>query len=305
MPRVCIVIVYFGDWPQWFSAWLRSCETNPQFHWLIFSDAPSPCSLPVNVRIELLTTTEFEQQVSEMLSARFVLSRGYKLVDLKPAYGELFVKHLQDYEFWGYTDLDVIYGRLAEFFTRQRLLDHDILSPSDRLLVGHLTLVRNSEQFRKLYRLCPDYLNILCRDTHEGFDEKGFHRQVMSLAAEGSLRLFLQNMKQEDILLRLNGRGRFLIVWHLGRLYDCAGFRQICHFHFMESKWRKNFRVASIQPDTKVFFVTPEGIGPSTSFISVVLLAGRTVACLISSLPFYVRSLLRPMFRRTVPKIQS
>ena len=298
MPRVCIIIIYFGNWPVWFSAWLRSCSCNPEFHWLLFTNGDIPTELPRNVEVEYLSNDELERQVSEMLGVPFVLSRGYKLVDLKPTYGELFQRYLHDYDFWGYTDLDVVYGRLANFFTDNRLQNHDVLSPSDRLLVGHLTLIRNTPEFCKLYRQCPDYLQVLCRDTHEGFDEKGFHRLVMTYSKSGRVRLFLKGMKQEDILLRLNGRGHFLIVWHNGRLYDAAVFRQICHFHFMESKWHQEFHVSLISPDTKLFYITPRTLVPAISVVSQLILASHVVMCLASSLPFYLRAVLRRLIPR-------
>ena len=298
MPRICIIIIYFGHWPTWFSAWLRSCSCNPEFDWLIFSNGNIPTELPPNVKVEQLSNDELERHVSEMLSAPFVLSRGYKLVDLKPTYGELFQQYLHDYDFWGYTDLDVVYGRLADFFTEDRLLNHDVLSPSDRLLVGHLTLIRNTPSLCQLYRQCPNYLQILCRDTHEGFDEKGFNFLVMSYAQSGKLRLFLMDMKQEDILLRLNGRGQFLIVWNRGKLYDMVAMRQICHFHFMESKWHTRFQVCEIASDTQMFYMTPEALAPATSPTAQLFLAGRIIICLVLAVPFYGRILIRKM----VPK---
>jgi hypothetical protein len=293
MPRVCIIIIYFGPWPIWFSAWLRSCSCNPEFDWLILSNGESPKELPPNVKVEPLSNDALEQRVSEMLGVPFALSRGYKLVDLKPTYGELFQQYLHDYDFWGYTDLDVVYGRLADFFTEDRLLNHDVLSPSDRLLVGHLTLIRNTPSFCQLYRECPDYLQILCRDTHEGFDEKGFNFLVMSYAESGKLRLFLKDMKQEDILLRLNGRGQFLIVWNRGKLYDTAAMRQICHFHFMESKWNAHYSVKQISQKEHTFLLTPGSIEKSRHFGDFVRLFVLFTLVVFSTVPWYLRSIFR------------
>ena len=293
VPRVCITIVYFGPWPKWFSAWLKTCRENPGFHWLIFSNNTPHDDTPQNVRIVYLSQQQLEARVSAMLQMPFVLSRGYKLVDLKPAYGELFAPELADYDFWGYTDLDLVYGDLARFFTAEILNSHDVLSPSDRLLVGHLTLIRNTPTLCRLYRQCPDYLQILLKDTHEGFDEKGFHRHVIQLAQQRQLRLCMKDMKQEDILLRLNGRGRFLIVWHRGRLYDVAGCRQICHFHFMESKWRNDFRVSPIPANTTTFVITAQSIHTCNSVGCVVRACTTACLSLIVALPRHVRGFLK------------
>ncbi len=298
MPRVCIIIVYFGQWPSWFSAWLQSCKTNPEFNWLIFSDLQAPKDLPGNVKIEIIEQHQLEHRVSKMLGARFALSKGYKLVDLKPTYGDLFQDYLPEFDFWGYTDLDVIYGHLANFFTSELLDLYDILSPSDRLLVGHLTLIRNTQKFNNLYRECWNYQQIICRETHEGFDEKGFHSLVLEFAHAGKLRLFLRNMKQEDIILRLLGRGRFLIVWFQGRLYDSAVFHQICHFHFMESKWGAHYQVAEIGADTRCFYLTPNSLRVVDSVAAGFELAYRVFMAIVFTIPFYIKSVARRVLPR-------
>ena len=35
---------------------------------------------------------------------------AYKLTDFKPAYGEIFQDYIIQYDFWGFTDIDLIYG---------------------------------------------------------------------------------------------------------------------------------------------------------------------------------------------------
>ena len=293
MPKIAIIVVYFGSWPQWFSAWLRSCSTNADFRWIIFTDLPAPDDTPANVHISALTPAELEARVSAMLETPFTLSRGYKLVDLKPAYGELFQDYLQNCDFWGYTDLDVIYGDLSRFFPSEILRSHDVLAPSDRLLVGHLTLLRNTLDVCQLYRRCPNYKQILCRDTHEGFDEKGFHQLVMALAKQEKLRVYLRNMKAEDIILRLSGRPQFLIIWYKGRLYDVAGFRQICHFHFMESKWNQKFTCENARETDSFLFLTPSAIKTRISAKSCIAIFLQAAISLANAVPCGLRTVLR------------
>ncbi|MFN6027912.1 MAG: DUF6625 family protein, partial [Planctomyces sp.] len=67
MPRVCITIVYFGHWPVWFSAWLRTCRENRGFHWLIFTDNVPPADAPGHVRIRHLSQQQLASRVSSML----------------------------------------------------------------------------------------------------------------------------------------------------------------------------------------------------------------------------------------------
>ncbi|MEO1131626.1 MAG: DUF6625 family protein, partial [Cyanobacteria bacterium J06639_1] len=49
--KIALIVVWFGQWPIWFPAFLRSCELNPSVDWLIFTDCPKPEEfLATNVR---------------------------------------------------------------------------------------------------------------------------------------------------------------------------------------------------------------------------------------------------------------
>ena len=39
----------------------------------------------------------------------------YKLCDYKPVYGLIFDEDLQDYDFWGHCDVDLIFGDIRKF----------------------------------------------------------------------------------------------------------------------------------------------------------------------------------------------
>ncbi|WP_371417607.1 DUF6625 family protein [Anabaena sp. UHCC 0187] len=36
--KIAIIIVYFGQWPVWFPAFLESCRYNSSVNWLFFTD---------------------------------------------------------------------------------------------------------------------------------------------------------------------------------------------------------------------------------------------------------------------------
>lgn len=107
---------------------LQSCSHNTLFQWLIFGSSPSITPTPDNVQFVPIDQPALEQLVSETLAVPWKMARGYKLVDLKPAYGHIFSEWLQGYDFWGYTDMDVIYGRLTDFVTPTILQNHDIIT---------------------------------------------------------------------------------------------------------------------------------------------------------------------------------
>ncbi len=69
-----------------------------------------------------------------------------KLCDYKPAYGYIFSEYLSEYKFWGYCDLDLIFGDLDSF------ISIDMLEKYDKLYnLGHLTIYRNTEEINTLF----------------------------------------------------------------------------------------------------------------------------------------------------------
>ena len=291
--KACIVIAYFGNWPVWIDYYLKSCTENTDFHWLIFSDCQPITELPPNVRVEHLNKAGLEKMVSATLGTTYHLSRGYKLVDLKPAYGHIFAEWLRDYAFWGYADLDVIYGDISYWITPAVLNNYDIVTASDRLLVGHFTILRNCDRMVMLYTQCTDYLQILCSEIAEGFDEKGFNVLAQRLASQNALRLLQWNIKEEDIILRLNRRRNFVILWRDGQLWDAIILRRLSYFHFMESKWSQDFLASPRLAVCNTFYIHPTGIYAVRNIFDGMLLILRLSRAFALTTPWYFMTLIK------------
>lgn len=143
---ICIIIPYFGKLPSYFDLFLRSCEENPDIDWLLLTDDSRPFAYPSNVRRRL---TDFES-LREMSQRRFdfpiSLDKPYKLCDYKPAYGYLFEDELKGYAFWGYCDVDLLFGDLRAVLTDRLLEQYDKIGQ-----MGHLTLCRNTPELNRLF----------------------------------------------------------------------------------------------------------------------------------------------------------
>jgi hypothetical protein len=89
---------------------------------------------------------------------------------LRPAYGEIHRDLLRDFLFFGYTDLDVIYGDLDNYLL-SRIEDYDVISAQETVLSGHLTLLKNNELNRSAYLKIPDFRKRLAMPGYEGMEE--------------------------------------------------------------------------------------------------------------------------------------
>lgn len=89
----------------------------------------------------------------------------YVLVEFKLAYGHIFQDFLSGYTHWGYSDLDIVFGDLPRWISRDELEDFDIVTYSfgdqDRLyLRGQFTFLKNTNRLNQLWRGCS-YLSEL------------------------------------------------------------------------------------------------------------------------------------------------
>lgn len=165
MKRIILIIVYFGQFRNDNSFWLKSIELNPDIDFLIFTD--QTIKAPKNVKIVQTTFSEVVKYIQNQYDFTVAIPQPYKLCDFKPAYGELFQEYIKDYEFWGHCDNDLIFGNIRKFIT------DDILKAFDRILIrGHFTLYKNNLEVNKTYKeASPSYKVVFSNSKNYCFDE--------------------------------------------------------------------------------------------------------------------------------------
>jgi len=196
-----LIIVWMGEWPTWTAAWLKSCSWNLGVKWLIFCEKPPPSTnvKAPNVFFHVMSQSDLERRTERVLGVHVDLKKAYKIADLKPIYGEMFVDLLDDCEFWGWADLDMIWGKIEHFFTAERRRDHDVLSAYRCCLCGPINIFRNNEQGRGLWREIPDFAKQVCEtDATLGVDEIPLNDQLLKLENAGRLKVWRRQLLLND-----------------------------------------------------------------------------------------------------------
>jgi hypothetical protein len=174
--RITLIVPYFGPWPNWIDFFLKSCSWNPTIKWLIYSDNTIPDLLPENVRIIKTSITELSFLISKILGIIPQIQHPYKLVDFKPAYGLLFNEDLLNSDFWGYCDLDLVFGKINSFITDDILEKYDVISPGKDFIPGHFALFRNTEKINTLFMNSPNWKDVMTDPKCFCFDEKYYKK---------------------------------------------------------------------------------------------------------------------------------
>lgn len=159
------VCCYFGQWPEYFQFWLKSCSYNDKIDFYLVSDIPTNgYEVPENVHI----VTKTFAQVQELVRTKFPeisvsLDRPYKLCDFKTAYGYIFEDLFKGYDYWGFYDIDTIWGDILKFIPDNEDSHFVKIFPC-----GHLSFVRNVAPYNRIYELVNNVAGTPCRNNMQG-----------------------------------------------------------------------------------------------------------------------------------------
>ncbi len=266
MRNIALIVVYFGNLPSSFPAWLISCSYNQQIDWLVFTDSKiDQFELPPNVVVRHITLQRFCEAVSEELGFTVRFRQAYKTIDFKPLYWILLKGERKRYDFWGYCDLDMIFGDLRAHVSAPLLDSYDKI-----FSCGHLTLYRNCEHANQMYRNAPPSLNwrnILSSEKAFGFDE---HCGVNAIWQFNNGRVFQDESMIADIDPHLAGfelqqwklnKKRQVFFFDSGKLLQ--GFfagnewvtREYMYIHFQ----KRSLPFPCFAHPVKSFYITPRG----------------------------------------------
>jgi len=172
---ISFLICWQGDYPWYFPYFIHSCRYNPTIDFLIFTDNQTPLErLPSNVYLIPYSLEQFKADASKALGFEVAVESGYKLCDFKPAYGYIFFDYIKEYDFWGYCDIDIIFGNIRSFMTDELLNEYDIISARHDYLTGCFALYRNNPTMRKLFKQSKDYRKVFTDPRNFFFDETNF-----------------------------------------------------------------------------------------------------------------------------------
>ena len=199
-----LINVYFGKLNNYFDLWLESCKYQTSYTFLLFTDDQTEYDYPDNVKVVYTTFDKLKARLRKIYDFDFVLDRPYKLCDYKAAYGDIFSDYIEGYDFWGYCDLDLIFGNLDGICTDAILDSYDKISER-----GHFALYRNNEELRNAYKLRAEgtlfYKDVFSSPKIFGFDESWFEDGINHILIKNRYRVMLRPINYADILRRPYG----------------------------------------------------------------------------------------------------
>lgn len=262
MKKVSILIPYFGKWPPYLGVFLESCRYNPELTILIFTDLKPPDIIPPNVEFHHTTLDQIKNKLDDILGFETAPLTPYKLCDVRPAFGLIFQDYIEGFDFWGWGDIDVLFGRIRAFGIADLLCKYDVISFRRNWISGSFCILRNDEQINTLLLSSKDLKRIYLDSRHLCFDEisfcwdaalklsvenvefpyDNFTRLVVSAASTGKLVPHFNDLLKESI-----SRAGYL-MWDRGRILDHHGKEHLLYHYVTEKKqpYFKNYSWTSV-----------------------------------------------------------
>ncbi len=246
--KIAFIIVYFGKFPWFFKYFLHSSIYNPSIDFFILTDNVPPSISSENIKFIQYSMEQFNKDASKALNMNIHIERGYKLCDFKPAYGYIFSSLIVDYDFWGYCDIDLIFGNIRNFMSSRILNYYDVISARHDYLTGCFALYRNQKYYNTLFMQSKDYITVFTDQKSFFFDEtnyafaefaKGIHYNLIKTEIESMTHVIkrLQEEKKIKALFEFQIVEGFAgnMIWNKGVLIYRKEF-EVMLYHMVKFK---------------------------------------------------------------------
>ncbi|MES2650186.1 MAG: DUF6625 family protein [Bacteroidota bacterium] len=278
--KITVLIPYFGKWPSYFNIYLESCTHNKWLNIIFFTDCEIPTDYPENVSFIPHTLASLSDLISKKLKRKFTVSYPYKLCDFKPCYGLIFEDYLKDSSYWGYSDIDLIYGDLKHSIFDRINSGFDVLSNRKEILSGSLAFFKNNDFLKNLYSQSSLFIEQLNDFEYKGLDETAhnytswdggskldlpahcFTYLVANEDKKGNIRAsfvsFCKEYIMEDqVISYQNG-----ILWFENT--------SIAYYHYVNNKDKVEYKLPNWESVPTSFFITSTGFYKNDKFYGLI-----------------------------------
>ena len=245
--KICFIVVYYGEFPVWFPFFLKSCEYNNNINWMFVTDIEYVGNVPSNVKFLKLSLQEYKKIAIEKFNTNVVVNVR-KICDHKPMCGFLFENYLKDFDYWGWCDIDLIFGDLNKYLS---VCDnkYECISFAEEpwpFPYGPCTLIKNCERMNKLFMKSHDLHKVLTEERLFQFDEdwRGDVYSIGHVMRDAEVNFLRTSVGNDDSKLKLAGsrprknrigvKRNWSVTWDNGRLFRRN--RELMFFHFFRTK---------------------------------------------------------------------
>lgn len=169
--RIGIICPYFGKLPIWFDLLLYSCSKNLSIDFHFYTDCSIPKIVYENTYFHNIAFGDYCEMVSNRLGICFAPNSPYKLCDLKPFYGIIHSELVSQYDYWGFADIDLVYGDLSPLLDKVKSQRYNLITTHADRIAGHFTLIKTESEYTHKCIDIRNWQERLCDQYVYGLDE--------------------------------------------------------------------------------------------------------------------------------------
>src|SRR6056297_1765704 len=128
MKSIALIIPYFGKFPEWSSLYFETLRRNPTIDFIFYTDCDPEGYNFSNAHFKKMSFETYIQMAKEKTGADFKPANPYKLCDLRPLYPIVHFEDIKEYDFYGWADMDLLFGDIRSFYTDKILNKYDVFS---------------------------------------------------------------------------------------------------------------------------------------------------------------------------------
>lgn len=233
---ICIFLCWYGPVPPYYPAWRKTVLKNSSIDFYIFTDQEAIVS-ENNIKVTHISFDELRELFQSKFSFQIVLDKPYKLCDYKPAYGYIFREITRKYAYWGYCDMDMVFGDIRKYITNE-ILDNYL-----RLFVtGFFNINKSNKQMILLFKNNGKYPEYNYKEVYSTDDACYFDefRGMEPKCYRNNIDIFKSS---DEVVYSQYKQGFYnssgesvLLKWEEGKLFECtfSGKEReilLAHFH--------------------------------------------------------------------------
>ena len=274
--KIALIIPFFGNWPVYFNIYLKGCQHNKWLNIIFFTNCATPSQYPENVSFIASTLEEIGVLASKKLNRHFNIAFPYKLCDFRPCYGLIFEDYLKGYDYWGYGDIDLIYGDLKPHIANRINAGFDVLSNRSEILSGSLSFFRNNNLLKNLAAKSALFIEQLASKDYKGLDEtansritwRGGHK--LDLPTYCFTYLIANEDKKGTIKASFISTCKEIIIDNQVISYEkgilCFEETSIAYYHYVNNKGNSEYKLPNWRRIPPYFFITSTGFYKNDKF---------------------------------------
>lgn len=183
----------FGTPHPWTEQYIEHLKPLEKDGWYWITFTPNKITSTSNHIVVPMTLQEFDDLIYKKCGVRvgnYLTEDGlpHRFVsDFYPAMGLICEDYIKDYDYWGHTNWDIVYGRLSHFIPDEMLKTCDIWTDDLNTINGIFTLYKNEPYINTLFMEIPNWREMFMSHKLFGMDEYHMTEVAKIASKEGRI----------------------------------------------------------------------------------------------------------------------